>query len=170
MFENIASGLLGFLLGLAFQRFWKWTEPARALVLGPDRPARLVPNTKFEATTPGLILEPAHRYSMWKTYMRAFIFHGEMCKRLMSFREMETRIGISSRQQRYYRKALLEGGVIRVVRSGGVYWQMGWQERRDAIQSLPYPRQFDPPIFPPRKPSRLKQRVTVQRSASQRHS
>lgn len=158
--------ILSFLAGVAsrpnLEQAWhKFFPPAR-----PARRMRAESRT-FGAEVQAVILEPAHRFGLWKTYMRAFLFHAEMCKPPMSFRQMEDRIGISSRQQKYYRNVLIDGGVIRVVQSGGVYWMKSWDERRNekVLNALPYPTQFDPPIFPPRKPSQLKRRVTVQRSA-----
>jgi len=117
-------------------------------VLGLFSTGNTVRLTKtFDAPVPILILEPAHRYNMWRSRMRAFLFHAEMCRTPCNARDLQARTGLTRVRQAVYIDVLKTGKVVDIQpRSTGV-WLMSWDERRRALATLPYPTEYDPPNF-----------------------
>lgn len=136
--------LLGIYIGYAFR------EPIGKLFsVVSNRPARLKPNTKFEAEVNVIEIEPPHRLPMWITRTHAYIMRGELCKpeSPLNVREMRELTGLSWRQQGKYLDVLEQGRVVQIVSGVGVRWAVNKRTRRRMLNRLPYPRDVDPPAF-----------------------
>lgn len=96
-------------------------------------------------------IEPNHIPLMWKSRMRAFVFHSETCTTPANARQLKERIGLDRPRQMAYLNLLIDAGIIRVKARETSVWLTDWHTRHKAIASLPYPRNVEPPDFITRK-------------------
>lgn len=144
-----------FILGLATGVFigsgWRFVyEYAIHNVHGLPKPLRAV-NTRQEtrvfAATVDASIEPNHIPLMWKSRMRAFLFHAEQCRTPCNARELKERIGLDRPRQMQYIQLLKDAELIAIPPRGKAVWLSDWASRRKALSTLAYPRNTPPPNF-----------------------
>lgn len=148
-----AQFILGVGVGVFIGSGWRFvyefaTRNVHGLKWPSVRPLRAV-NMRAETTlfaqTVDASIEPGHIPLMWKSRMRAFVFHAEMCK--ASARGLKARIGLDRPRQMPYLNLLIDAGLLRVKPRETSVWLTDWTTRHRAIATLPYPRNVEPPDF-----------------------
>lgn len=103
--------------------------------------------TRIFAATVNASIEPNHIPLMWKSRMRAFLFHAEQCRTPCNARELKERIGLDRPRQMQYIVLLKDAGLIAIPPRGKAVWLTDWTARRKALTTLAYPLNTLPPNF-----------------------
>lgn len=123
---------------------------ARDKVQWGSKPIRAVDTrqeTRVFAASVAVSIEPEHIPLMWRSRMRAFLFHAEQCRTPCNARELKERIGLDRPRQLAYINLLKEAKLIAIPPRGKAVWTTDWATRRKALITLPYPRNTEPPNF-----------------------
>lgn len=103
--------------------------------------------TRVFAASVAVSIEPEHIPLMWRSRMRAFLFHAEQCRTPCNARELKERIGLDRPRQLAYINLLKDAKLIAIPPRGKAVWTTDWATRRKALITLPYPRNTEPPNF-----------------------
>jgi hypothetical protein len=149
MYEFWSGYVFGFLCGMGFEKNFPaiYARVTRLFESRSLRPVNVAEETKVFAATIGASIEPEYIPNMWRSRMRAFVFHAEQCHTPCNARDLKKRIGLSRPRQMEYIRLLIDANLVYIRKRGKGEWLTDWKTRHKAIALLPYPRNVEPPDF-----------------------